>query len=210
MTLLEKSLNTIKNLRGTEVEVFGQPHQVESTIEYSDLTIDVVEVFRNFYGYEVTSVDYYNPDTDEYEEIEFNNADEFISCMEDLYGIEEVRGDNSYNWSSPISNHFYIHEYYNSELSEYYYVVAIHKFGDVRGNYTNEFVLKFDNDYAFFELLNGGNKYYTLHDKDGNELYFDLGIFDEGLTYEGEYSYNGLELSAYENIEDLQKDILNL
>ena len=210
MTLLEKSLNTIKNLRGTEVEVFGQPHQVESTIEYSDITIDVVEVFKNFYGYEVTSVDYYNPDTDEYEEIEFNNADEFISCMEDLYGIEEVRGDNSYNWSSPISNHFYIHEYYNRELSEYYYVVAIHKFGDVRGNYTNEFVLKFDNDYAFFELLNGGNKYYTLHDKEGNEIYFDLGIFDEGLTCEGEYSYNGLELSAYGNIEDLQKDILNL
>lgn len=211
MTLLEKSLNTIKNLRGTEVRVFGQPYHIDDTnIEYNDLVIDVVEVFENLKDYEITSYEYYNPDTDEYEEIEFNNADEFISCMEDLYGIEEVRGDNSYNWSSPISNHFYIHEYYNRELSEYYYVVAIHKFGDVRGNYTNEFVLKFDNDYAFFELLNGGNKYYTLHDKEGNELYFDLGIFDEGLTYEGEYSYNGLELSAYENIEDLQKDILNL
>lgn len=210
MTLLEKSLNTIKNLRGTEVEVFGQPHQVESTIEYSDLTIDVVEVFENLKEYEITSYEYYNDDTEDYEELNFDDCDDFISYMEDLYGIEEVRGDNSYNWGSPISNHFYIHEYYNRELSEYYYVVAIHKFGDVRGNYTNEFVLKFDNDYAFFELLNGGNKYYTLHDKEGNELYFDLGIFDEGLTYEGEYSYNGLELFAYENIEDLQKDILNL
>lgn len=211
MTLLEKSLNTIENLRGQDVEVFGQPHHIDdSSIEYNDLVIDVVEVFENLKDYEITSYEYYNPDTDEYEEIDFNDCDDFISYMEDLYGIEEEKSDNSYNWGSPISNNFYMHEYYNRELDEYYYIVAIHKYGDVRGNYTNEFVLKFDHEYEFMELLNGCNKYYTLQDKDGNELYFDLGIFDEGLTYEGEYSYNGLELFAYENIEDLQKDILNL
>ena len=210
MTLLEKSLNTIKNLRGTEVEVFGQSHHVEDSIGWNDIVIDVVEVFENLKEYEITEYEYYNPDTDEYEYIEFNNCNDFISCMEELYGIEEVRSDNSYNWCSPISNDFYFHEYYNSELNEYYYAVAIHKYGDVRGNYTNEFVLKFDNDYEFMELLNECNKYYTLQDKDGNELYFDLGIFDEGLTCEGGYSYNGLDLSNYENIDDLQKDILNL
>lgn len=211
MTLLEKSLNTIKNLRGTEVEVFGQPYHIDDTnIEYTDLVIDVVEVFGNLKEYEITEYEYYNPDTEEYEDIEFNDCDEFISYMDDTYGIEEVSSDNSYNWSSPISNNFYIHQYYNRDLDYYYYVIAIHMYGDVRGNYTNEFVLKFDSDYEFMELLNECNKYYTLQDKDGNELYFDLGIFDEGLTYEGEYSYNGLDLSAYENIDDLQKDILNL
>lgn len=211
MTLLEKALNTIKNLRGQDVEVFGQPHHIDdSSIEYNDLVIDVVEVFENLKEYEITEYEYYNPDTEEYEDIEFNNCDEFISYMDDTYGIEEVSSDNSYNWSSPISNNFYIHQYYNRELDYYYYIIAIHMYGDVRGNYTNEFVLKFDNDYEFLELLNECNKYYTLQDKDENELYFDLGIFDEGLTYEGEYSYNGLDLSAYENIDDLQKDILNL
>lgn len=211
MTLLEKALNTIKNLRGQDVEVFGQPHHIEdNSIEYNDLVIDVVEVFENLKEYEITEYEYYNPDTEEYEDIEFNDCDEFISYMDDTYGIEEVSSDNSYNWSSPISNNFYIHQYYNRELDYYYYIIAIHMYGDVRGNYTNEFVLKFDNDYEFLELLNECNKYYTLQDKDENELYFDLGIFDEGLTYEGEYSYNGLDLSAYENIDDLQKDILNL
>lgn len=211
MTLLEKALNTIKNLRGQDVEVFGQPHHIDdSSIEYNDLVIDVVEVFENLKEYEITEYEYYNPDTEEYEDIEFNNCDEFISYMDDTYGIEEVSSDNSYNWSSPISNNFYIHQYYNRELDYYYYIIAIHMYGDVRGNYTNEFVLKFDNAYEFLELLNECNKYYTLQDKDENELYFDLGIFDEGLTYEGEYSYNGLDLSAYENIDDLQKDILNL
>lgn len=210
MTLLEKSLNTIKNLRGQDVEVFGQPHHVEDSIRWNDLVIDVVEVFGNLKEYEITKYEYYNPDTEEYEDIEFNDCDEFISYMDDTYGIEEVSIDNSYNWSSPISNNFYIHQYYNRDLDYYYYIIAIHMYGDVRGNYTNEFVLKFDSDYEFMELLNECNKYYTLQDKDGNELYFDLGIFDEGLTYEGEYSYNGLDLSAYENIDDLQKDILNL
>ena len=212
MTLLEKSLNTIKNLRGTDVEVFGQPHHIDdNNIEYNDLIIDVLEVFENLKDYEITEYDYYNPDTDEYEEIEFNSSYDFIIHMEDLYGIEETRCDNSYNWGAPISNDFYFNEYYNSELNEYYYVVAIHKYGDVRGNYTDEFVLKFDNDYDFLELLNECNKYYTLHDKDGNELEFELNIFNEGLTDEdGDYYYDELNLLDYDNIEDLQKDILNL
>ena len=211
MSLLEKSLNTIKNLRGTDVEVFGQPYHIDNiNIEYNDLTIDVLEVFENLKDYEITEYCDYNPDTDEYEDVEFNNADEFISYMEDMYGIEELSSDNSYNWSSPISNNFYIHEYYNRELNEYYYVIAIHKYGDVRGNYTNEFILKFDNNYDLFELLAESNKYYTLEDKDGNELEFELNIFNEGLTYECEYEYNGLDLVSYDTIEDLQKDILNL
>ena len=210
MTLLEKALNTIKNLRGQEVKVFGQPYRIDSNIEYSDLSIDVLEVFERFDYFEVTSIDYYNPDTDEYEEIEFNSSDEFISHMEDLYGIEEISGDNSYNWGSPVSNDFYYHIYYNEELNEYYYVVAIHKYGDVRGNYTNEFVLRFSNDFEFLELLEESNKYYTLKDKEGNDIYFDLRVTSEGLTYEDEYKYQGLNLFDYENIDDLQKDILKL
>lgn len=211
MTLLEKALNTIKNLRGQDVEVFGQPHHIaDSSIEYNDLVIDVLEVFENLKEYEITEYEDYNPDTDDYEEVKFDDCDDFISYMEDLYGIEEQKSDNSYNWNSPISNNFYLHQYYNSELNEYYYVMAIHKYGDVRGNYTNEFVLKFDNDYTLLELLAESAKYYTLKDKEGNELYFDLGVFDEGLTYEGEYCYQDLNLSDYKNIEDLQKDILNL
>lgn len=211
MTLLEKALNTIKNLRGQDVEVFGQPYHIEdSNIEYNDLVIDVLEIFENLKEYEITSYEYYNDDTEDYEELNFDDCDDFISYMEDLYGIEEVKSDNSYNWGSPVSNNFYIHQYYNSELDEYYYIIAIHKYGDVRGNYTNEFVLKFNDDYTFLEMLNESNKYYTLEDKEGNEIYFDLGVFDEGLTYEGEYGYQGLDLAEYENIEDLQKDIINL
>lgn len=211
MTLLEKSLNTIKNLRGQDVEVFGQPYHIDdNNIEYNDLIIDVLDVFENLKGYEITEYEYYNPDTDEYEELEFDDCDDFISFMENTYGIEEVKCDNSYNWNSPISNNFYIHQYYNRELNEYYYVIAIHKYGDVRGNYTNEFVLKFNDDYTFLEMLEESTKYYTLHDKDENDIYFDLRIFDQGLTYEGEYEYQDLYLLDYENIEDLQKDILNL
>ena len=127
MTLLEKALNTIKNLRGQDVEVFDQPYHIDNiNIEYNDLILDVLEVFKNLKDYEITEYEDYNPETGEYEEIEFNSSYDFIIHMEDLYGIEEIRCDNSYNWGSPISNDFYFNEYYNSELNEYYYVVAIH------------------------------------------------------------------------------------
>ena len=200
MTLLEKALNTIKDLRGSEV------------IENSDLSIDVVEVFERFDYFELTSIESYNPDTDEYEDIEFSDADEFISHMRDLYGIEEISSDNSYNWGSPVSNHFYYHVYYNEELNEYYYVVAIHKDGDVRGNYTNEFVLRFSSDFEFLQLLEDSTKYYTLKDAEGNDLYFDLRVVNEGLTYaeDDSYYYQDLNLLNYDSLEDLQKDILNL
>ena len=213
MTLLEKALNTIKNLRGQDVEVFGQPYHIDNiNIEYNDLILDVLEVFENLKDYEITKYDYYNPETDEYEEIEFNSSYDFIIHMEDLYGIEETRCDNSYNWGSPISNNFYFNEYYNSELDEYYYVVGIHKYGDVRGNYTDSFVLKFDNDYEFLELLDESSKFYTLKDKEGNDVYFDLRIVNEGLTCaeDDSYYYQDLNLLDYDSLEDLQKDILNL
>ena len=209
--LLEKALNTIKNLRGTDVRVFGQPYHIDDiNIEHSDLSIDIVDVLENLEYFELTSFDYYNEETEEYEEFNFNDAAEFISFMEDTYGIEEISGDNSYNWGSPINNDFYYHIYYNKVLNEYYYVMAVHQYGDVRGNYTNEFVLRFSNDFEFLEVIEESNKYYTLKDIAGNDLYFDLRITSEGLTYEDSYEYEGLNLLDYENIDDLQKDILKL
>lgn len=208
--LLEKALNNIKNLRGTDVEVFGQPYHIDdNTIEYKDLVIDIIDVFENLKDYEVTSCEYYNEDLEEYEEIELNSSDDFISYMENIYGIKEIKADNSYNWGAPVSNNFYMHQYYNEVLDEYYYVIAIHKYGDVRGNYTNEFVLKFDNAFELLEALDESNKYYTLEDNEGNVIYFDLRVFSEGLTYEGGYNYRDLNLLDYENIDDIQKDILN-
>ena len=82
MTLLEKALNTIKNLRGQDVEVFGQPYHIgDSNIEYNDLVIDILEVFENLKDYEITEYEDYNPETDEYEEIEFKNSYDFIIHM---------------------------------------------------------------------------------------------------------------------------------
>ena len=213
MTLLEKALNTIKNLRGQNVEVFGQPYPIDdNNIEYNDLVIDVLEVFKNLKKYEITEYEDYNPETDEYEEIEFNNSYDFIIHMEDLYRIEETRCDNSYNWGSPVSNDFYFNEYYNSELDEYYYVVGIHKYGDVRGNYTDEVLIKFDGEWELQEKFYENEYAYKVVEVEVNGKKYDVNVnlwSDEKEVYDEDGSF---VCSTYENdeesiIEDLKEKI---
>jgi hypothetical protein len=81
------------------------------------------------------------------------SVDEFIEYMEELGYLEEERGDNSYNWAGNVSNHFNIQPYKNIETGEYLVEFKVHLYGDVRGNYTDSVLLKFDNDYAFHEML---------------------------------------------------------
>ena len=61
--------------------------------------------------------------------------------------------DNSYNWGSPISNDIQFHMYRNENTSEVLVSLMVHRFGDVRGNYTPPIILKFWDEAEFFEAM---------------------------------------------------------
>lgn len=57
---------------------------------------------------------------------------------------------NTYNWNANIDHHIDVAEL---EISGYTYMaIMVHRYGDVRANYTDRFLVRFDNEYEWFEL----------------------------------------------------------
>lgn len=75
---------------------------------------------------------------------------------------------NTYNWCANIS-----HDIDCAELEidgELYMAMMVHRYGDVRGNYTERFVVKFADIYEYFDIesriqykmIKDGDKEYTI------------------------------------------------
>ena len=57
---------------------------------------------------------------------------------------------NTYNWNAKIDHHIDVAEL---ELDGYTYMaIMVHRYGDVRANYTDRFLVRFDNKYDWFEF----------------------------------------------------------
>lgn len=194
---MEKSLLTVvmedlKELRGKEVKVFGQPTKLFDTIEENDGIIDILDVLNHIKDYEFTSIEddiYIGDEYIDTNTTEFTDIEVFYNWL-DQYEYKEVKCDNSYNWGSPLSNDIDFTIYRNITLDEYYVVMKVHRYGDVRSNYTEEFILKYDNDEDFYYSLNDCNKYWTYTDDDGVIWYCDIDIFLDTFYINVENSFN--------------------
>ena len=57
---------------------------------------------------------------------------------------------NTYNWNANIDHNIDVAE---MEINGYTYMaIMVHRYGDVRANYTNRFLVRFDDDTEWFEL----------------------------------------------------------
>lgn len=203
MEKLKEITNEILDLRGKTVSIFGQSCTLDS--EVSPYLIDVVEVLKAFEEYEVsdftvTSYDEENEET----EVELEDIDSYLDYLKEL-GLKEVNCGNSYNWNSHISNdiNFDIYSYND----EHYVVLKVHKYGDIRTNYTDEVLLKFDNDYGFWGVLSECYKLENIT-VDGKEYSLYIDPISDGMEvgYEGEDigSINGSFFDAKEIAEDIK------
>ena len=173
-----------------------------------DFTIDVLEVLENLKSYEVTNIPLFT-DNEEYKEnenvieIEKNNVENIISFLEDCYEYEETSCNNTYNWSSPVNRDFYFHVYESKENDTVYVTMAVHILGDVRCNYTNEFLLQFDYIEEFYEVLSYSNKYYYIETSETGIHDVSVDIFSDGTTVNGEW----YDTSNFSTIEELKEQL---
>lgn len=57
---------------------------------------------------------------------------------------------NTYNWNANIDHHIDVAEL---EINGYTYMaIMVHRYGDVRANYTDRFLVRFDDEGEWFEL----------------------------------------------------------
>lgn len=166
---IQNMIKDIKELRGKTVSIFGQPTQLDN--EVNELLVDIVEIIEEFEEYE--------------SDISISQLDEFY----EVGILKELKSDNSYNWASNVSNDFNFHIYENVENGKILVEFKVHRYGDVRGNYTNSVVLEFDSEYDFLEILAEGRKTVYLEINDDEYMVDITATHDMMEIYneEGEY-----------------------
>lgn len=137
---------------------------------------------------------------EELKEHEISVSDEWI---ENFKNNPKVKGDNTYNYNANISNDLNMN-YLENDDGEVIMLIMVHLYGDIRGGYSDYFVVMFDSMYEFFELES------AIQVKDVNEhMVADLNIFSESYNV---YDYEKQEDvgNFYElELADLLEEIKN-
>ena len=191
--------NIISDLRSLEGQLVGKGGYFEHiyTNNTNDTIISIIDILENLKSYEIETFEIYNYCNEEEDDIIEIDVDEFLEARE----YEEIKSDNSYNWLAPISNHFNYRIYKSSLYEGIIVEFKVHRFGDVRCNYTEETYLQFDDEYEFYEVLEESSKYFTIEKND--KIYqIEINIFSDCPRI---YTNEDGDIEGYEALELLEK-----
>ena len=200
MTMTRKAINELMQLRGSQVEIFGQSVTLPNTV--GDLEIDTINILKDMEEYELDWYDFrYCTEDEDGNEIEVDifegceTSEDMLDTLEEYGYIEDdyFKADNSYNWSAPVSNDFDFKLYRDFVSGGVFVDFMVHRFGDVRGNYTDSVIYHFESEGEFYETLLNCNKYVQIGNygvcvdifNDGFEVYDDAGNYI--VTAYGDY-----------------------
>ena len=207
MANLQEMIKDIKSLRGATVEVFGQKTVLDK--EVSEMYVDILDIMESLVDYEQDlEVEEYDEETEEYEVKEVDTIDEYLNFIGEVDGLRELFSDNSYNWSVSVSNHFDFKVYKDETLGDTYIVFKVHRYGDVRGNYTKECLLKFNSYDQFLDTITESNNFTTV-EVDGKEYDLYVNVTNDGYevynTETGEYVGYACETDRESIIEEIRE-----
>ena len=167
--------------------------------------LDTKKFLADLEGYEVEiPKSFYNED---YTNDWSNGIDEYLSTY---VGIDPDSGedDNTYNWGSRLTHDLNLH-FYDTE-DGFYVAIEIHKSGDVRGNYTTRFLLRFDDKDDWYEACfeaQANNK--NEIELDGKHYTIEPDFWSEHCNIWCEEDQNGWDEVYCENKEELRNLIAN-
>ena len=110
---------------------------------------------------------------------------------------------NTYNWNANIDHDIDVAEL---EINGYTYMaIMVHRYGDVRANYTDRFLVRFDDETEWFEL-ESRMQYKTICD---GRYTCDIEIFSEWYNVWDNEKYTNLGEFYEIEVEDLLEAINN-
>ena len=191
--MLKDIKKDLEALRGADVKIFGQPTTL-ATRSDDDITVDILDLVEAFADYEVT----YRKACDLLE----------VENVDDIDGLDYIIADNSYNWNGMGSNDF---DYRTYETNGEGIVLSIkfHRFGDVRGNYTENAYLLFDDIYIFDEII--GEQFHNFNvTANGLDFMCTTRIVDEYIrcSAKTDSGYIDLDVLGYDK-NDLLEELVN-
>ena len=209
MKRIHEIIDEVKALRGANVEVFGQPTTLPS--DYGKYIIDTIDILKNLEDYEIPEIiDYWTFEEEDGEDIEVLEeitCEEYLDILDDNGLLVEKNSGNTYNWSAPISNDFYYHIYENLRDDNIIIKIAIHRYGDARCNYTDEFCIIVDSEEEFFDILCESDTFNTI-EIDEKKYYIDIRLFNdmfEVCTEDGDCIGDIYAEDDEEAIEEIKK-----
>ena len=206
MKRIHEIIEEVKSLRGANVEVFGQPTTLTS--DYGKYTIDTIDILNTLEKYEAPEfVDYWTFEEEDGEDIEVLKEvtiEEYLDILETEGLLMEGKSDNTYNWSAPISNDFYFYIYKNLRDDNLIIKIAVHRYGDARYNYTDEFCIIVDSEEEFWGIL-CENDIFNVVEIDGEKYDIDIRIFNDTFEVNTEEGYYVGEIYAEGDEEAIGK-----
>jgi hypothetical protein len=200
-------IKDLKHLKGKTY--FGGTCTVDRNEKRSrNLEIGAIDLVEALKPYEVNFKALYKVDFDNvvYDDIEGNY--ELISL--------DIASYNSYNWSAQVVLNYNEIEVIDRYSMEHKYItVKFHRFGDVRGNYTDYMVLDMSLD-EFYEVLADASRVYCEIDYKGVSYSISTDIFKEACLFDI-YSDNAdideydqyLDIDNLRNKKDIKKALVN-
>lgn len=154
-------IQELTGLLGEEVYVFGQRTKLNSKIpEFCIDTRDILEGLEDYDLMEIINdhnIELSTEFWDKLDRIDINY--ELVEKLKVEGVLEEVGADNTYNWCSPVYNDI-DYNHLKDRNDNHYIALCVHRYGDVRGNYTDTVVYKFGYDTEFLEFLNNVFQYF--------------------------------------------------
>ena len=186
-TTIENLKKEFREMIGKEVG-YGYFRHTESDVEENELTISIFDVLDSLEAFEITKKEMYDSKEEEY--FEYDIEEYFEKGLDEGFLIE-CGADNSYNWNSPISHHINFEIYHDIEGS---YIVRfrVHRYGDVRCNYSDWCYLEFSWENEFLERLLESSKSIDV-EMDGKQYYVTIEVISDEIRLESYDEENGYE-----------------
>ena len=196
-TTIENLKKEFREMIGKEVG-YGYFRHTESDVEENELTISIFDVLDELECFEVTEKTIWDSEIEE--EVEMNMEEYFEKGLDEGF-LTECGADNSYNWNSPISHHINFEIYHNNEEGNYLIRFRVHRYGDVRYNYSDWVYLECNSDYDFLEALMECGKWIEV-EMDGKTYCISIEVTSDEIRLE---SYENEE---YEEIYGDDRDTI--
>lgn len=123
--------------------------------------------------------------------------------------IDEFYGGNTYNWCGKIL-HDFDYRYWQVDRDTFYVAIQVHRLGDIRCNYTEFALFKFESFEEFVEVIDDicSEKMGGKFEYNGKHYLYDISIFCEWLRVWCVETQEDYEFYAYNDesfIEEIKK-----
>ena len=199
-------IRDLKHLRGKTF--FGGAYTVDRNEKRSkNLEIGAIDLIEALKPYEINFKALYKVDFDD---VVYNDADGNYELIK-----LDITSNNSYNWNAQVVFNYNEIEVIDRYGIEHKYItVKFHRYGDVRGNYTDYMVLDMSLD-GFYEVLADASRVYCEIEYKGNDYEINTDIFKEACVFDiysddaDVYDYDVcLDIDNLRNKKDIKKALV--